>query len=226
MGTSRSLRKYSFLARTSLVSKVAYPIDILFRTFFFGLVLYIFTQLWGALLGTENSIAGFSRQQLVWYLVVTESVMLSNARIERRIEDEIKSGAVAYILIRPLHFVWYQCSIYLGESLGSLVFNAVVGAIIATLLVGMPPIAAGFLPFVIALMLIAFILQFLIKMSLSAGILGRGYGAIFLDIQQDTVYLGGVICSYRCLPRVVETNCCCHAIQLCSIPACPPFCEL
>ena len=165
--SAKSLRKYTFLAKTSLISKIAYPADVVFRTFFFALVLFIFTQLWGALLGTESSIAGFSRQQLVWYLMATESVMLSNARIERRIEDDVKSGAVAYILIRPLHFVWYQCSIYFGETLGSLLFNTVTGSVIATVLVGLPPLSAGFIALIAVVMVLAFLLQFLVKMSIA-----------------------------------------------------------
>ncbi|MBS3949711.1 MAG: hypothetical protein KGZ53_03465 [Peptococcaceae bacterium] len=165
--STKAVRKYSFLAKTSFASKIAYPLDVISRTFFFALVLFIFTQLWGALLGADSSIAGFSRQQLVWYLMATESIMLSNARIERRIEDDVKSGAVAYILIRPLHFVWYQCAIYFGESASSLIFNILIGSIIATLLVGVPPISVGFLPLILVVMTLAFLLQFLIKIFLA-----------------------------------------------------------
>lgn len=167
MLSTHSVKKYSFLARTSFASKVAYPIDVLFRTFFFALILFIFTQLWGALLGSNSSVGGFSRQQLVWYLMVTETIMLSNARIERRIEDDVKSGTVAYILIRPLHFVWYQCSIYFGETLGLMLFNILVGSAVVTALVGVPPLAAQNLIAIGVVVLLALLLQFLIKMSLA-----------------------------------------------------------
>lgn len=164
---SHTIKKYTFLAKTSLASKVAYPLDVFVRTFFFALVLFIFTQLWGSLLGSDNSIAGFTRSQLVWYLMVTESIMLSNARIERRIDDDVKSGAVAYILVRPLHFIWYQCAIYFGETLGHLIFNVLIGGLVAALLVGAPHIGLATIPVILIIMLLAFLLQFLIKMSIA-----------------------------------------------------------
>lgn len=167
MARAHSLKKYTFLAQTSFFSKVAYPIDVLVRTFFFALILFIFTQLWGALLGEGTSIVGFTRSQLVWYLMVTESIMLSNSRIDRRIEDDIKSGAVAYVLIRPLHFVWYQCSIYFGETLGLLLFNLAVGAGVATFLVGAPPLSLFSLPPLLVALALAFLLNFFTRMSLA-----------------------------------------------------------
>ncbi|MDP3058704.1 MAG: hypothetical protein Q8N36_04540, partial [bacterium] len=148
-------------------SKIAYPQDVIFRSVFFALVLYIFTQLWGALLGSTGTIEGFSRVQMVWYLMVTESIMLSNARIERRIDDEIKSGAIAYALIRPLHFVWYQFSIYVGETLGHLLFNIMVGGALAWALVGSPAMTAIALPAIFLSVALAFSLQFLVKMSIA-----------------------------------------------------------
>lgn len=167
MARAHALKKYAFLAQTSFLSKIAYPIDVLVRTFFFALILFIFTQLWGVLLGEGSSIAGFTRSQLVWYLMVTEAIMLSNSRIDRRIEEDIKSGAVAYILIRPLHFVWYQCSVYCGETLGLLLFNLGVGAGVALWLVGAPPISLLSLPVVLVALALAFLLNFSVRMSLA-----------------------------------------------------------
>lgn len=164
---SHVYRKYALLVTTSLASKIAYPLDVLMRSVFFAVVLYIFTQLWSALLGSQGNVLGFTKVQLVWYLMVTESIMLSNARIERRIEDDIKTGTVAYTLIRPLHFVWYQCSVYCGESFGHFVFNALVGTLVAVLLAGAPPLPWPFLPAVALVMLLAFLLQFFVKMSIA-----------------------------------------------------------
>lgn len=163
---SHALRKYTFLLRTSFAAKVAYPLDVLTRTFFFAMVLFIFAELWGALLGGD-SITGFTRLQLVWYLMVTESIMLSNSRIERRIEEEVKSGALAYTLVRPLHFIWYQCSVYFGETLGQLLFNVLIGSLVAILLVGMPELSFLSVPAILLVVLLAFLLQFLIKMSIA-----------------------------------------------------------
>jgi len=119
------------------------------------------------LLGEGSSIAGFTRSQLVWYLMFTEAIMLSNSRIDRRIEDDVKSGAVAYILIRPLHFVWYQCSIYFGETLGLLLFNLAVGAGVAAFLVGAPPLSLVSIPTLLIALTLAFLLNFFTRMALA-----------------------------------------------------------
>lgn len=163
----RASSKYVFLSQTSFRSKMAYPLDVLVRTFFFAVVLLVFTQLWTALLGGADSIAGFGRSQLVWYLMVTEVIMLSNARIDRRIEDDVKSGAVAYTLIRPLHFVWYQFSIYWGETLSALVFNVAAGSAVAYALVGPAPLSLSALPFLLTAVLLAFSLNFFTRMCLA-----------------------------------------------------------
>lgn len=163
----RASSKYVFLSQTSFRSKMAYPLDVLVRTFFFAVVLLVFTQLWTALLGGESSVAGFGRSQLVWYLMVTEVIMLSNSRIDRRIEDDVKSGAVAYTLIRPLHFVWYQFSVYWGETLAMLVFNSVTGSLVAFALVGPAPLSLTALPFLLTAVLLAFSLNFFTRMSLA-----------------------------------------------------------
>lgn len=163
----RALNKYGFVSRISFQNKMAYPLDVLVRTFFFAVVLLIFTQLWTALLGSDSSIAGFSRAQLVWYLMITESIMLSNSRIDRRIEEDVKSGAVAYTLIRPLNFVWYQCSIYWGETLAMLLFNAAIGALVAFTLVGPPPLTLLAIPFLLASVGLALFLNFFTRMVLA-----------------------------------------------------------
>lgn len=164
---SHSVRKYTLLAATSLASKVAYPLDVVMRTCFFAMVLYIFAQLWGALLGSDSSVLGFTKRQMVWYLMATETIMLSNARIERRIEDDVKSGAVAYTLVRPLHFVWYHCAIYFGETIGHLFFNILIGTLVAAMLVGAPLLPLVSIPAIFLVMVAAFFLQFFIKMILA-----------------------------------------------------------
>ncbi|MBS3985228.1 MAG: ABC-2 family transporter protein [Selenomonadales bacterium] len=164
---SHAIKKYTLLASTSLASKLAYPLDALVRSIFFAMVLFIFTKLWSTLLGADRAILGFSRAQMVWYLMATESIMLSNARIERRIEDEVKSGAVAYTLVRPLHFVWYQCAIFCGETLGHFLLNAIVGAAVAFALVGLPPASLASIPAVLLVAAMAFLMQFFIKVTIA-----------------------------------------------------------
>lgn len=164
---SHAPRKYVLLARVSLNSKLAYPLDVLVRTFFFATVLFIFSRLWQVLLGSSGQAQGFAASQLVWYLAVTEVIMMSNSRIDRRIEDDVKSGAVAYTLIRPLHFVWYYFAVYVGETMALFLFNAAVGSLVALWLAGGPGVLPALVPVIALSLALAFVLNFFIRMSLA-----------------------------------------------------------
>lgn len=135
----KKIRKFAAVALVAARSKMAYCHELWARGLFFGIILFTFTQLWLALLGRDGSLAGFYGRDLVWYLAITEVIVLSQTTLLRQVETDVKSGQIAYLLLRPANYVLYQAANYFGEVAVAMLMNLVVGSLVATLLVGPPP---------------------------------------------------------------------------------------
>lgn len=141
MNISKKLHKYSAVAMTAVKSRLAYWQEIGARIFFFAVVLFTFSGLWGRIIGSDGTLAGYSRQQLVWYLTLTEAITLSGTSLIQEIEQDVKSGQIAYLLAKPLNYLLYQAAHYLGEMLVATTLNLLAGGLVAWALVGLPAIA-------------------------------------------------------------------------------------
>jgi len=125
-----------------------------------------FHQLWSASL--EGSALGLSRNQLVWYLVVTEVIMLSTpSGPALGIDNDIKSGSIAYLIIRPCNYPLFMFGRYWGETLGSMLVNTVIGSITALVLVGVPSVNPSSLPALLVVLIMAVSLKFFFTLLIS-----------------------------------------------------------
>lgn len=159
-------RKFAAIFVVAAKAKTAYWHECGARGLFFAMILFIFSRLWGALVGPNGSLNGFSGSDLVWYLTVAEVMMLSSTSLLRQVESDVKSGQIAYLLVRPVNYVLYQASYYLGEMTVSVIMNAVVGGVVALLLAGPPPATIASLLEAIVLLLIAIATQFVFVMMI------------------------------------------------------------
>ena len=132
------MSKYVAIARITLATQAAYLGELAIRTVFLAMVLYIFVQLWTVTYGAmgTRSVSGFSVAQMIWYLVVTEAVMLSRPRVSREIDEDVRSGDVAYQLIRPYDYVLFRMAQYLGERALRMGSCLAIGSLLALLYVG------------------------------------------------------------------------------------------
>lgn len=140
MQLKRKWRKYSAVAKTAAQSRLAYWQELGARTFFFGIVLFTFSGLWGRIIGADGTLAGFTRQQLIWYLTLTEAITLSATSLMQEVEEDVKSGQIAYLLAKPLNYLVYQAAYYFGEMAVSTTLNLLAGGLIAWALVGLPTV--------------------------------------------------------------------------------------
>lgn len=162
------LAKYWWAARISLTGQLIYAWDLLGRSLFFVVVLLVFSQLWEATAG-EGAL-GLTANQLLWYLVITEIIMLSTpAANTLGIDDDIKSGNIAYLINRPYNYPLFMLGRYWGESLGKMAVNAAVGSVTALLLVGPPafsPAVLAVFPLVVVLAVtLKFYFSFLVSLT-------------------------------------------------------------
>jgi ABC-2 type transport system permease protein len=146
----RGLDKYYSIFKTQLINAFAYPADLFSRVFSMLIFMWVFLQLWKVTYGAmgQEQIAGLTLRDTLWYLMIAETVMLSKPRLSRTIAENVKDGSVAYLLNKPYHFLLYQVSVGLGDSILRMVINALAGGAMIWLLLGPPPNWLG-LPMVI-----------------------------------------------------------------------------
>lgn len=158
--------KYLHVARISLTGRLVYFWDLAGRSVFFVLILLIFNQLWSATL--PGSALNLTRNQLIWYLVVTEVIMLSTPGGRALgIDDDIKSGNIAYIIGRPCNYPLFMLGRYWGNSLASMLVNLGIGSCTALVLVGPPKLTIVSLPAVALVLVLAVTMKYFFTLLIS-----------------------------------------------------------
>jgi ABC-2 type transport system permease protein len=179
----RKLRKYAVIARVSLANAVVYRASVISGFLAYSLYIYIFMCLWRAIY-QESSVHGYTYAQIVWYLTMTELVgyFLGATAVYRTMSDDVKSGAIAYLVGRPVHYMAYQ----LSNAAGQAAFNFVAfGALAAALGFAFVGPLRGFSPVNIPAILLSVVLGFLLQFFLMMFI---GLSAFFIE-DNSAMYL-------------------------------------
>src|SRR5690349_17285939 len=198
-----ALRKYTWLGLISARSNLAYLGEVATRTLFLAVILYIFLQLWRVTYSETGSatLGGLTLAQMLWYLAMTEAITLSAPRVAQEVDQDVRTGALAVQLIRPLDYPLARLWTTLGERLVRFGLNLAVGVVLVLLLVG--PITftpAGLLLFALALPL-AFVLDFLgnFLIGLAAFWIEDTTG-LALIYSRVTMILGGMLIPLELFP--------------------------
>jgi ABC-2 type transport system permease protein len=142
-----SLAKYLGVALLGARQRLEERAALYGRILFYFLILLIFTRLWEAVLGSGTAAAGVGAQQdaasYVWYLAVTEWIMLSQPTLHLDIEADVRNGDVAYHLARPMSYAGAKLAEAFGEMAVRWVVLGASGVLFARLLSGQWPSAAG-----------------------------------------------------------------------------------
>ena len=124
------LRKYAVITKVSFSNAIVYRAATFTRFLFYTLFIYVFMGLWKAIY-QEGSVHGYSYLQMVWYLIMTEFVVFTcDTSVYRAMNEDVKSGSIAYLIGRPTHYVFYQ----LFNSLGQMMLNFISFGFFAILL--------------------------------------------------------------------------------------------
>ena len=197
------IAKYVAVGRATLATQAAYLSEMLLRTLFMALILYIFVQLWSVTYDAlgQQTVAGFSVAQMIWYLMVTESILLSRPRMTVEIDAEVRAGDVAYQLIRPYDYVLFRLARYLAERMLRLGINLAVGSALALLFVGPVPFEPASLAAALLVLALGTLVDF-------AGAIAIGLCAFWVEDTQPLtllydraiMLLGGLLLPLELLP--------------------------
>jgi ABC-2 type transport system permease protein len=139
----RSVEKHVAIAVASARQAFAARAEVLGRAAFYLVFLVIFSRVWRALpagSGVEDPRA------LLWYLAVTEWVLISIPSVQLDFERDVRDGDVATLLPRPVSYVGARVSEAVGALFARLVTLGAVGVPAAWLLAGGLPADARGLP--------------------------------------------------------------------------------
>ena len=142
-GHLRQFGKYWAILRMSLASSLAYINEIAFRAVVLVALMVIFVQLWQTTYSAQPGahLGAFTLRDIIWYLALVETLATSVPALNRRVDGEVRSGDLAYLLGRPCNYVFYQYAHYLGERVVRLVMAALVASTLALIFVGPPPVS-------------------------------------------------------------------------------------
>lgn len=128
LGKGSEVRKYLAVLWTDARQQTAYRGEFLLRGVMIAMFMFIFVWLWRALyaIGGQAEISGFRLSQVIWYLAMAETVILSGSRIFEEISAAVKSGDLAYTLVRPYSYLGFEMAHSLGGSLPRVALNFVM----------------------------------------------------------------------------------------------------
>lgn len=162
-----AVSKYLMVAEISWTNRVVYLADHFASSTFLILILFIFSQLWKTVLGRGGEVAGLDSTRILWYMVFTEVIALSAPGFHHMVSEEVKSGDIAYKLVRPYSYILYYFAAYCGEFLVRFITNLTIGAVFAYLNVGPLAVEWAKLGWVVLGFVLAAAINFLVCFSLA-----------------------------------------------------------
>lgn len=199
--------KYLAVGRVTLRSQLAYLPELLWRTVFMMIIIFVFTQLWRTTYTAANAsnLAGLTLPRMIWYLVVTESLILARPRQASLIDKEVKSGDLAYRLNKPYRYLLYHYSTFLAEAFIRVLVNLGVGSLVALALVGpirVHPLAPVTLA---AAATLGLTIEFLVNIAIGLGAFWVEDTSAFTWVYDKLLFiLGGMMMPLDLFPALVR----------------------
>lgn len=133
------LQKYFYLYRLAVFHSIKNYKALIGLSIFLMTCMLIFAHLW-KIAAMRMGVFHLQQDQLLWYIALNEWVLISLPDVQEEIEQDLRSGRLAYLLPRPIS---YLTSIFC-ESLGTLSVNLFVLGIVAF---SFTSLFAGTIPF-------------------------------------------------------------------------------
>ena len=199
------LRKYFVITCVSLSNAVAYRASTLPRFFFYTLFIYVFMSLWRAIY-REGSVHGYEYVQIVWYLIMTEFIGFAcGTNIFNTMNDEVKSGSIAYQLGRPTHYVFYQFANSMGQVLLNIVSFGALATALGLIFVGpLPMFQLVGLPPLILSMVLSIVLNYFLLMLIGLSSFVVEDNLAFYLIYQKCAFMLGMFLPVEFLPNWLQ----------------------
>jgi len=197
------MSKYLAFAKLGFRQALAEPGELLGRALFFVLILGVFSSVWRAV-AESGGVAGRQPAEMLWYLAVTEWVLMSAPLVQFQMEEDIRRGDVAYEITRPASWLGAR----LAHGLGALAVRApvlLVVAFAAAWSVAGPPARPAGLAVALAIGSIASMVVTLFHVGIGVAAFWLGDVAPAYWIWQKLLFvLGGLMLPLECYPAFIQ----------------------
>ncbi|MBR4111315.1 MAG: ABC-2 family transporter protein [Clostridia bacterium] len=100
------MKKYIEIMKYSLKKNTTFIVNYFFNIISFFVHILVFNALWDYII-KDGSLVGYTREELIVYIILTEFVIYSSNRCYKEIATTIKNGDVAVMLSKPINYVLY-----------------------------------------------------------------------------------------------------------------------
>jgi ABC-2 type transport system permease protein len=175
------------------------------RLVLYCLLLFIFWELWGATPLAELGRSDLDKAHLFWYLTVTECVAIGAGQPYRFVEADIRSGAIAAGLTRPLPYAWATLADWVGETCHRVIVLAIAGSAAGVAMTGATTFSAALVPVLLASLGLACGMVLLCQLQLGYAAAWVGSAAPLFWIWQKLAFvLGGLILPLDLYPPLLR----------------------
>lgn len=174
---------------------------------FFIFIMFIYLMLWKNIYGQKGKLVGtLTMNQMIWYLIITELVTLSRTNLHIQINDDVKSGNIAYLLNKPYNYVIYCFFYFIGEIGIKLIINGAIGIAIGFIFVGgLENFRLVQVPFILLSLLAGCCLNFFIYITLALTSFWFEDNNAFFWIYSKLIFtLGGMLMPIELFPKWLQ----------------------
>ncbi len=161
------MKKYFSIGKINFLNNINYFGEFFFKSVFILLILFIFANLWKVIFAGGNALPGYTVAMMVWYMLMTESIVTSSPNNVREINQDIQSGEIAYKLNKPYNYVFYYLAKSLSYSIIGFFVTFLIGGILVYFLVGGISFNLVNTGFLIISVLLAMVLSFVMMTCIS-----------------------------------------------------------
>ncbi|GAB6088975.1 ABC transporter permease [Spirochaeta dissipatitropha] len=193
--------KYLTAGRISMRNQLIYPAEYFSSLFTYLLFIFVFSQLYRAAVPEGGTIAGYSRNALMYYFVIAELVLFGFGRMFSQLADEVKTGQIAYILLRPFDFLRYQAAVMIVPVLPLIAVLAGSGFLLVFIQSGAPAVVQPIQAAAVLLsLLLSGLLSYYIQMILALTAFWFEENTAFFWIYQKLALVIGTLMPIEFLP--------------------------
>lgn len=199
------IRKYSTVLLISLQNAFVYRSNAISGLLFYSLFIFVFFNLWRAIY-QGGQVAGYNLTQMVWYLCMTELIVFGcRSNVYHQMNEDVKSGSIAYQLNRPYHYILYQFSNALGGMIFNLMIYGAMAILLGWIMVGpIPGYKFAFLPLGLFSAVLGMIINFFFLMALGLTAFRLEENTAFFLIYQKLVFMLGMFIPLEFLPKWIQ----------------------
>lgn len=201
------LRKYGQISKITMSNSLVYFWNFLSKNIFFVFIMFIYLMLWKNIYAQKgNTIAGLSLNAMIWYLIVTELVTLSRTDIHVQVNEDVKSGNIAYLLNKPYNYVLYCFSYFVGEIFIKLLTNGIIGIAIGFIYAGtLENFNLLHLPFILLSIVAGCCIHFFIYITLALTSFWFEENTAFFWVYSKLIFtLGGMLMPIELFPEWLQ----------------------